>query len=187
MGIRAGDYFFTDSLFWHDVLNRAAYVLTPGYAASVEMERAFWEGRYVHAAGWLAVGLSEMFLAVLSAGGGQAVNAVARSSFIIRSNAAAPPATLVIGKINDLRNVAAGERTLLDRLPNLGSPKLNWQQNAGLLRQEMSRGLPIRDASVDATGALINNTGFLKAERNLLQSNGWSYDSATRMWYPPGM
>jgi len=35
------------------------------------------------------------------------------------------------------------------------------------------------------TGALINNTGFLRAERNLLESRGWTYDPATTMWYPP--
>jgi hypothetical protein len=35
----------------------------------------------------------------------------------------------------------------------------------GVLRQEMSRGMPIRDASVDpATGQLVSNTGFLRAE-----------------------
>lgn len=49
----------------------------------------------------------------------------------------------------------------------------------------MSRGVPIRDASVNSTGELINNTGFLKAERNLLDSKGWTYNPATQYWYPP--
>jgi hypothetical protein len=89
MGIRAGDYFFTDGLFWQDVLNRAAYVLTPGYAASVEMERAFWEGRYVQAAQWMAIGLSEMLLAAISAGGSQALNAALSARLLTRSNATA--------------------------------------------------------------------------------------------------
>lgn len=49
----------------------------------------------------------------------------------------------------------------------------------------MRLGQPIRDATVDAMGALINNTGFLRAERYLLESRGWTYDAATTMWYPP--
>jgi len=84
-----------------------------------------------------------------------------------------------------LQNLAAGERTLLDRLPNLGNPQANWYQNSGVLRQEMAKGMPIRDASVDVSGQLINNTGFLRAERNLLQTHGWAYDPSTRLWMPP--
>lgn len=74
---------------------------------------------------------------------------------------------------------------MLSRLPNRGSPQANWHQNSGVLRQEMGRGLPIRDASVDSAGSLINNTGFLRAERNLLQSRGWTYNPSTTMWHPP--
>ena len=46
----------------------------------------------------------------------------------------APGETTVIGKIKDLENLGPGESTMLDRLPNQGSPKLNWQQNSGVLR-----------------------------------------------------
>jgi hypothetical protein len=47
-------------------------------------------------------------------------------------------------------------------------------------------GLP-RGAKVDpATGELINNTGFLHAERYLLQDRGWSYDPKLSLWLPPG-
>ncbi len=96
----------------------------------------------------------------------------------------------VIGKVDDLQApgaIGSGERTLLDRLPNQGSPRANWAQNDGVLRQEMGRGMPIRDASIDpATGELVSNTGFLRAERNLLESRGWTYDPKTTMWYPPG-
>jgi RHS repeat-associated protein len=81
MGVGTSDYFFTDRIFWQDVLNRAVFILTPGYAASVEMERAFWEGRYVHAAEWLVVGLGEMFVAALSGGSSQTVNAYVRGVF----------------------------------------------------------------------------------------------------------
>ncbi|MGQ0641019.1 MAG: RHS repeat-associated core domain-containing protein, partial [Gemmatimonadaceae bacterium] len=95
--------------------------------------------------------------------------------------------TLVIGKMDDLaRGVAAGERTLLPRMADdLGSPAANWRRNAGLLREEMAKGKPIRDASVNARGELTNNTGFLRAERQLMQDRGWTYDRGSRMWNPP--
>ena len=97
--------------------------------------------------------------------------------------------TAVIGKVDDLTSPGAlkeGESTLLDLLPNQGSPQANWDQNSGVLRTVMGRGKPIRDASVDPkTGELINNTGFLKAERNLLTERGWTYDQVSRMWSPP--
>lgn len=79
-----------------------------------------------------------------------------------------------------------GERTLLDRLtPELGSPQANWARNAGVLREEMGSGAPIRDATVDpVTGEWIKNTGFLRAERYLLEDRGWIYDPKTTFWYP---
>jgi RHS repeat-associated protein len=103
----------------------------------------------------------------------------------VEEGIAAKSGATVIGKLGDLKNIAAGERTLLDRLPNLGSPKANWYQNSSVLRQEMSLGQPIRDATVDASGRLINNTGFLRAERKLLETHGWTFDSATTVWMPP--
>ena len=93
---------------------------------------------------------------------------------------AAKEATTVIGRVKDLENLAAGEKSLLDRLPNLGNPKANWAQNSGVLRDEMGRGLPIRDASPgDIKGQ------FLNAERNLLESRGWKFDTQTNFWNPP--
>lgn len=35
-------------------------------------------------------------------------------------------------------------------------------------------------------GEYINNTGFLRAERYLLQDRGWSFDPKTTLWLPPG-
>lgn len=90
-----------------------------------------------------------------------------------------PPKT-VIGRVKDLQKLGPGERHLLDRLPDLGNPKANWKQNSGVLRQEMNRGRPIRDASPGDTGGQ-----FLNAERNLLQDRGWTYDSNTSHWNPP--
>jgi len=88
--------------------------------------------------------------------------------------------TTVIGRVKDLQKLGPGEKSLLDRLPNLGNPKANWQQNAGVLREEMRLGRPIRDASpLDKTGQ------FLNAERNLLKERGWMFDEATNFWMPP--
>jgi hypothetical protein len=97
------------------------------------------------------------------------------------------PPTIVLGKLKDLKHSGPGEMTLLDRLPNLGSARANWKQNAGVLRSAMKKGNPIRDASVDPlTGQMIDYPGsFLNMERNLLESRGWYYDDAGRQWIPP--
>ena len=93
----------------------------------------------------------------------------------------------VIGKVKDLDNLGPGENSLLKHLPNKGNPKANWNQNSGVLRREMGKGRPLRDASVNPqTGELIDYPGsFLNAERNLLRSHGWTYDPTTRLWSPP--
>jgi hypothetical protein len=93
----------------------------------------------------------------------------------------------VIGKVKDLSpdKLASGEASLLNRLPNRGTPKANWKQNSGVLRSEMNKGAPIRDASVDGNGNLINNNGFLQAERSLLLDRGWSYNPDTQLWSLP--
>ena len=100
-----------------------------------------------------------------------------------------PAAEVVIGKLKDLTAPGAvkpGERTLLSKLPNKGNARSNWEQNARVLREEMAKGRPIRDASVDSrTGALRDNTGFIKAERNLLRQKGWTYDPKTTLWTRP--
>jgi RHS repeat-associated protein len=89
-------------------------------------------------------------------------------------------ARTVIGRTKDLGNLGKGEQSLLSRLPSQGSPRANWAQNSGVLRQEMNRGLPIRDASPGDTSGI-----FLNAERYLLTSRGWRFDSSTSLWMPP--
>ena len=100
----------------------------------------------------------------------------------------APGNSYVIGKTFDLSKPDAlrpGESKL--DLPNRGNPRTNWEQNASRLREAMRQGQPIRDASVNPnTGALRDNTGFLRAERNLLETQGWRYNPATQHWHPPG-
>jgi RHS repeat-associated protein len=92
----------------------------------------------------------------------------------------------VIGKLKDLipDELRPGENTLLKHLPDQGGAKANWKQNSSVLRREMRKGLPIRDVSVDAEGKLRDETGFLRAERNLLRNQGWVYDSNTHLWRP---
>ena len=89
-------------------------------------------------------------------------------------------ATTVIGRVKDLKGLGSGEKSLLDRLPNQGGPKANWQQNSGVLREEMGLGRPIRDASPGDTAGQ-----FLNAERGLLRDRGWTFDSKTNYWMPP--
>jgi hypothetical protein len=66
-----------------------------------------------------------------------------------------------------------------------GSPKLNWKQNSAFLRSEMNLGKPIFDSYRLPNGNLIPTGGFLNAERSLLQSRGWLYNSGQGAWLPP--
>lgn len=102
----------------------------------------------------------------------------------------------VIGRMDDLTAPGAlrpGEYTIADKLPNLGSPRANYYQNMSVLREEMRRGVPIRDASAYKPdsfpaplqlnpGRTIRQT-FTGAERNLLSNRGWTFDG--QYWNPP--
>ncbi|MDH5272772.1 MAG: FG-GAP-like repeat-containing protein [Gammaproteobacteria bacterium] len=77
-------------------------------------------------------------------------------------------------------------------LPNRGSAKANWQQNAGKLRAEMRRQEPIHDSYRTPSGLQIpagatpGSPGrFLNAERKLLESRGWQYNTETGAYHPP--
>jgi hypothetical protein len=71
-------------------------------------------------------------------------------------------------------------------LSDLGGAKENWAQNAGRLREQMRQGKPIFDSYRDpVTGLQIPAQGFLRAERNLLESHGWQYDARIGAYYPP--
>jgi RHS repeat-associated protein len=97
----------------------------------------------------------------------------------------AAPNRTVIGKIKDLDNLAPGENTLLKHLPDQGTYRANWRQNSSVLRQEIRKGNPIRDASLNPDGTLKNYPGsFLEAERNLLRNHGWTFDPSTGLWSP---
>jgi hypothetical protein len=91
----------------------------------------------------------------------------------------------VIGKVKDLDNLAPGENTLLKHLPDQGNPRANWCQNSSVLRQEIRKGHPIRDASLNPDGTLkVYPASFLEAERNLLINQGWTFDPSTGLWSP---
>ena len=103
--------------------------------------------------------------------------------------------TAVIGRMDDLTPpgaLRAGEYTIADKLPNLGSPRANYYQNMSVLREEMRRGVPIRDASAMKPDSfpvptLLNpdrtvRQTFTGAERNLLGNRGWTFDG--QYWNP---
>lgn len=71
-------------------------------------------------------------------------------------------------------------------LPNKGSPKANWAQNSGRLREEIGRDKPIYDSYRNPVSReRIPTDGFLRAERNLLESRGWQYNPSTDAYHPP--
>lgn len=75
-----------------------------------------------------------------------------------------------------------GDRML--KMFDQGSPKLNWKQNSGFLRQEMRSGNPIFDSYRYPNGQQIPTGGFLNAERKLLESRGWIYKPSTGAYHP---
>lgn len=130
--------------------------------------------------GGAIVDLAAAVVPVVPGGVGTAIKAARAVDRIDDAVDAARESRTVIGRVKDLQDLKPGERSLLDRLPDRGSPNANWHQNSGVLREEMKRGLPIRDASPgDRAGQ------FLNAERNLLGGRGWTFDANTNLWMPP--
>jgi RHS repeat-associated protein len=130
--------------------------------------------------GGAIVDLAAAVVPIVPGGVGTAIKAARAVDRFDDAVDAARGSRTVIGRVKDLQDLKPGERSLLDRLPDRGSPKANWHQNAGALREEVKRGLPIRDASPnDRRGR------FLNAERNLLRDRGWTFDKETNLWMPP--
>lgn len=130
--------------------------------------------------GGAIVDLAAAVVQVVPGGVGTAIKAARAVDKIDDAVDGARESRTVIGRVKDLQDLKPGERSLLDRLPDRGSPKANWHQNSGVLREEMKRGLAIRDASPgDRGGQLLN------AERNLLRDRGWTFDPNTNLWMPP--
>jgi hypothetical protein len=86
-----------------------------------------------------------------------------------------------IGRLEDLKNIPRSQ-TLLDQLPNLGSPRANYYQNMSVLRKTIREGYTIRDASffrpnTELAPTIFNphrtiGQTFLGAERLLLKNKG---------------
>jgi len=118
--------------------------------------------------------------------GGKSVPLLARAVVDVVSIVVEQDNGVVIGKktaLDQPGTIRPGEREL--DLPNLNDPKANWAQNSSRLREAMSEGKPIRDVSAEplVNGRPANNTGFLRAERNLLENHGWTYSGG--YWNPP--
>lgn len=90
------------------------------------------------------------------------------------------------GKENTTSATGWREGDYMLNLPSQGSPAVNWTQNSSRLRDVMREGQLIFDSYRDATtGMQIPTRGFLNAERNLLESRGWRYNSQTGAYHPP--
>jgi hypothetical protein len=88
---------------------------------------------------------------------------------------------LVIGRGAELsRPFTLAENEFRLTWPATSTTRSEWKMNSGLLRREMRTGVPIRDASPGNVGGM-----YLNAERNLLESRGWNYNSSTGYWHPP--
>jgi hypothetical protein len=86
-----------------------------------------------------------------------------------------------IGRLDDLKGVPRSQ-TLLDDLPDLGSPRANYYQNSSVLRKSLRDGYEIRDASAFRPNSELAPTllrpdrtvgqTFLGAERLILGNKG---------------
>ena len=132
---------------------------------------------------------NDAFRGLTLTGIGSGVRAVAKGIGKAISKArASRGGNTVIGKVDDLapNNLRPGERTLLDKLPHQGNPRANWKQNSSVLRTEIRKNRPIRDASSHLPDNHPKVRGsFLGAERNLLKNQGWTFDRSTGFWNPP--
>ena len=156
--------------------------LVPGTYYSGLAQQEFQQGNYWTAAGYGVASLLDAGLGVATLGLSTRVGATIRAGEVAVARATTETAVerVVIRRTKDLQVLQHSERSLFDQLTDLGSPKANWQQNSSILRQEMSRGLPIRDASPGDTAGQ-----FLNAERNLLRGRGWTFDPNIHYWNPP--
>ena len=146
----------------------------------------FNEGHYAMAAFHTAMAITDVSgvkalgtIAAKAALKGVAKAAAERAATkLVQKTAAEKEGGLVIGKLKDVGKAdgwRTGDHTA--NLPDRGSTKANWRQNSSELRAAERNGKPIRDVSSNANGNLRDNSGFLKAERNLLENRGRIYDS----------
>jgi hypothetical protein len=75
-----------------------------------------------------------------------------------------------------------GDRMLY--LPDQGTPKANWKQNASRLREEMRKGEPIYDSFIDPITKeqiILEKKGFIDMERQLLSGRLFGRDLPTAL------
>jgi hypothetical protein len=86
-----------------------------------------------------------------------------------------------LGRMEDLKGITRSQ-TILDDLPNLGSPKANYYQNMSVIRRNLREGVTFKDASWFRPNSELAPTlswptrtvgqTFYGAERNLMQNRG---------------
>jgi hypothetical protein len=86
-----------------------------------------------------------------------------------------------LGRMEDLKGIPRSQ-TILDDLPNLGSPKANYYQNMSVIRRNLREGVTFKDASWFRPNSELAPTlswptrtvgqTFYGAERNLMQNRG---------------
>ena len=162
--------------------------LVPGYYYAGLAQSSWHSGQYGWAAAYAAASLADAALVVGSFGSVSPFASTARAG-VASSVKRAPQGGLVLYKWRtESATQANGWKTgdFMLFLPNLGNPRANWLQNAGRMRQQMHANRPIFDAYRDpATGRQIPTQGFLRAERNLLESRGWRYEASYGAYLPP--
>jgi hypothetical protein len=89
-----------------------------------------------------------------------------------------------LGRMEDLQGIPRNQ-TILDELPDLGSPKANYYQNMSVIRRNLREGVTFKDASwfrpsselapsISWPTRTVGQT-FYGAERNLMINRGlWS-------------
>jgi filamentous hemagglutinin family protein len=159
--------------------------VVPG--AGDALAKALKEGKAAYNAGDIAAATAKMEEA-------RNIQIVAGATSTNTIDSASEVAALEKGGLNlfkwqkDTTTSAGGwkEGDFMLHLPDQGSKSANWAQNAGRLREQMRQGKPIYDSYRDAiTGQQIPTQGFLRAERNLLESRGWQYNPLTGAYHPP--
>lgn len=137
---------------------------------------------YASEGDWFGAGMSVAGLVPI-------LGTAADAARVTRGGAGAETARLTLfkwGKVSTTRSHGWNDGDFMLHLPDRGSPKANWAQNAGRLREIMRARQPILDSYRNSvSGERIPTGGFLRAERELLEARGWQYDPAAGQYLPP--
>lgn len=105
----------------------------------------------------------------------------AKNAFDLTGAAKTSTKIKYLGRMEDLKGIPRSQ-TILDDLPNLGSPKANYYQNMSVIRRNLREGVTFKDASWFRPNSELAPTlswptrtvgqTFYGAERNLMQNRG---------------